>query len=625
MPEPTDEELWLTPPPRRVRREGGWVELPAEWASFRGDAALVRGALGQSQLRLAAAGGRDPGWLRVEFDDPTERGLSADQQRYALRIAPPVDGAAGAAGSTVNIRAQSRAGARHGLATLAQLLRRFGNRLPRVEIDDGPSFATRGVMLDVSRCRVPTMPELFSIVEMLAGLKVNHLQLYTEHTFAYTGHEEAWRGWSPLTAEEVRRLDAHCLAHGIELAANQNCFGHLAHWLKMPRYAGLAETHGDWMFDVWPRSGAFSLCPTDPGSLALVEDWLRQLLPCFTSGLVNIGCDETFDVGWGRSKAEVEKRGKGAVCAGYIEKVAAAARAHGKRAMMWGDLLAAHPEAAREIGEDVVALVWGYEPDTPFGEWCDAARRQAGRDVWVCPGTSSWRSIAGRTSERRANILRAAREGVDAGATGMLLCDWGDTGHHQVWPVAAMGIADGAAAAWNSEAAGEFDARAAAFHVLGDRAGETGPWLEALGDADLPLREVCLGLSRPGLKGRLKNQGALFADLHNAKWGEHIQVGASEDWKRVRARVEELAGPRPRVAPLVDDELAHTLEVMRFAADRAVWRRGPEAEHAAARLNLRERLIGIITEHRRLWAVRSRPGGLEQSVGFYGKVRDGMV
>ena len=42
----------------------------------------------------------------------------------------------------------------------------------------------QGYQLDVSRCKVPTMPTLFRMVDLLASLGYNQFQLYTEHTFA---------------------------------------------------------------------------------------------------------------------------------------------------------------------------------------------------------------------------------------------------------------------------------------------------------------------------------------------------------------------------------------------------------------------------------------------------------
>ncbi len=615
-PGPDHADLLLLPAPRRLERTGSDITLPA-----------------------------DPGPRAVERVRGGAEPAAAAGQAYTLTTH-----AADAFGNVATITAASPAGLRHARATLAQLWRRCRPRWPMVRIEDEPTFAVRGVMLDVSRDRVPAMPELFALVETLAGLKINHLQLYTEHTFAYGGHEAVWRGWAPLTPCELRRLDDHCQAHGIELAANQNCFGHLAAWLRLPAYAHLAETHGAWMFDVWPRSGPFSLCPTDPASLAFVEDLLGQLMPCLRSRRVNIGCDETYDVGSGRSKAEAERLGGGAegrsrLYAAFVSRVVAAVQrigGSGTRPHFWADIALSHPERLADLPRDLTALAWGYEPDSPFERWCQiltgGADVPSARSVWLCPGTSSWRSIFGRTAERRGNIDAAAAAGIAALARGQavegfLICDWGDTGHHQQWPVAMLGLADGANAAWNAQASGTFDPRAASLHALGDSSLGAGPWLAELGDADHALRQTALGLSRPGQTGRLLNQSALFIDMHKPLHDEPscsaVAGGPLALWAQARERVEALAARTPAVgSPLLSAELRLTSRVARFAAARGHERR--RAPHASPgslwRVALADDLRGIMAEHAGTWLARSRrggttstgaPGGLAHSQTFY--------
>ena len=111
----------------------------------------------------------------------------------------------------VHVVGADDAGLRHGRATLAQLRhradapgrRRADGTLPACRIEDWPDFAVRGVMLDVSRDRVPTLETLFALIDRLAGWKINQLQLYMEHTFAYVGHEEVWRHADPYTADDL--------------------------------------------------------------------------------------------------------------------------------------------------------------------------------------------------------------------------------------------------------------------------------------------------------------------------------------------------------------------------------------------------------------------------------------
>src|SRR6187455_2654898 len=73
----------------------------------------------------------------------------------------------------VRIEYRETAGLRAAGATLRQLLRQYGHRLPCLVIRDWPDFPRRGVMLDISRGRVPKLETLLQLVEHLADFKIN--------------------------------------------------------------------------------------------------------------------------------------------------------------------------------------------------------------------------------------------------------------------------------------------------------------------------------------------------------------------------------------------------------------------------------------------------------------------
>ncbi|MCC6285401.1 MAG: family 20 glycosylhydrolase [Phycisphaerales bacterium] len=564
--------------------------------------------------------------------EPEHRHAPMPAEAYRLRIE-------GSPRARVVVESSDPAGERHARATLAQLIRQYGHDLPALDIADAPAIADRGVMLDVSRCRVPTMDELRRTVNLLASLKFNHLQLYTEHTFAYDGHEDIWGGCDPLTPDEARTLDGWCRDRGIALTPNQNCFGHLRRWLRHPRYAPLAETHGLFRFLEWDRLGPHSLCPDDPGALRLVEGWLDQLLPCFSAGQVNLGCDETFDVGAGRSRPAAERDGAGAVRLGFVGRLCRAALRRGVRPMIWGDMLAAHAEHAHVIPPEAVALMWGYEPDIDFDALINAARRTCPeRRCWVCPGTSSWLSITGRGAERTATLRRAARAASSAGADGFMVCDWGDQGHRQQWPVTLRALADAAEAAWTGAPAARPSAAAeglgarvglacphgVSLHLFGDPSGRISPALDALSQCDAHLRSVCggtLASPRP-----LKNASALYRDLHTPL-GEPFPAGAMADPRADAGTWEEVAIPARQVreatealSPQVRHEVEITLDTALVARDRAIARRTGLAGGRAR--DLADRMDDLIARSRDAWRARSREGGREESERFDLRVRD---
>ncbi len=348
----------------------------------------------------------------------------------------------------VEILFREPAGMRAAMATLRQLMREYGRRLPCVVIRDWPDFCRRGVMLDISRGRVPKLETLLDLAERLADFKINELQLYTEHTFAYRGYKSVWDGWGALTGEEIRRLDARCRQLGIDLVPNQNSFGHLRYFLEHPRVRKLAEVAEPYE----DASGEFvrrpsTLAPNHPGTLPFLRGIYDELLPNFSSVFFNVGCDETWDLGRGQSKKLCQARGKGVVYLDFLNRVQREVSKRGKRMMFWGDIILKHPKLIAKLPKDVIALNWGYEANHPFDKET-ALFKKSGIPFYVCPGTSTWMTLIGKHDNALKNLRRAAAAGRKYGAMGYLITDWGDGGHPQPLAVSWLTFAAGAGMAW---------------------------------------------------------------------------------------------------------------------------------------------------------------------------------
>src|SRR5450432_3390431 len=175
-------------------------------------------------------------------------------------------------------------GLRAATATLRQLLREYGRRLPCLRLRDWPDFPRRGVMLDISRGRVPKLETLLDLAEKLSDFKINELQLYTEHTFAYTQYKSVWQSWGALTAKEIQILDARCRELGIDLVPNQNSFGHLRYFLadsRLKKLGGVSEPYEDG--DDATGNQEFlrrpsTLGPNHPGTLPFLRGLYDELL-----------------------------------------------------------------------------------------------------------------------------------------------------------------------------------------------------------------------------------------------------------------------------------------------------------------------------------------------------------
>jgi hypothetical protein len=303
-------------------------------------------------------------------------------------------------------------------------------------------------MLDVSRGRVPNLKTLFDLADHLADFKINELQLYTEHTFAYRRYRKVWNDWGALTGKEIRRLDTRCRELGIDLVPNQNSFGHLRAWFEHPPLKKLGEVSQPYEAD----GGAFlrypsTLAPAHPGTLPFLRGLYDELLPHFSSKLFNVGCDETWDLGRGQSRKLCVTRGRGRVYLDFLKSIHREVSRRGKRMMFWGDIILKYPRLIRHLPRKLIALNWGYEANHPFER--ETARFAHSKiPFYVCPGTSTWMTMIGRHDNALANLHAAARAGLRHGAIGYLITDWGDGGHPQPMAASYYPLLAGAALSW---------------------------------------------------------------------------------------------------------------------------------------------------------------------------------
>jgi hypothetical protein len=525
------------------------------------------------------------------------------------------------------LAAATPAGFAHAERTLGQLAEL--GEIPALEIRDRPAFARRGVMLDISRDRVPTLDSLRALVDDLARLKINELQLYTEHTFAYREHAEVWRDASPLTADEVRGIDAHCRARHVDLVPNQQSFGHWHRWLVQPRYRDLAECP-EGVRHPFRAAGAsapepFSLCPTDPRCRTLLAALYDELLPCFSSRFFHVGGDETFDLGQGRSARACRERGVGRVYLEFLKELHGLVSARGRRMVLWADILLHHAELVGELPRDVVPVIWGYEHDHPFEDEASRVAR-SGLDFYVCPGTSAWLSLGGRTANLLANVRSAANAGARHGALGLVVAEWGDGGHLQPPVTALPGFALAAGLAWNpgTNVDGATLAGVLDRHVLRDEAGVAGAALLDLGRTG----EVTGARARNGSPLAL-----LLSSIDEPFPPRRIEGLAPDGCRRAIEHAREVSGRLALVrslradALLVVDEMRWLARSQEFAArlGLALLEAGAGSAirglPAGSRAELGSLLGPLIEEHRRLWLQRSRPGGLERSLAWLERVR----
>jgi hypothetical protein len=513
---------------------------------------------------------------------------------------------------SVEVLASDAAGFFYGETTLAQLASLHGGGLPEGVVRDHPDLMVRGVMLDISRDKVPTTARLHALIDRLASLKVNQVQLYSEHTFAYRNHQGVHGAASPLDADEIRALDAYCRDRHIELVPNQNCLGHMNRWLAHERYRPLAIEPDGFVDPYGISREPMTIEPNDPRSLELVRELLAELLPLFTSRRVHVGLDEAWELPAERIDDFLA----------WAATLRGLPELNGHEMLMWGDMLSGHPDLLARLPAGVTVCEWGYDDWYPFDETC-AALANAGLPFWVAPGTSSWMSILGRVTNARNTCQRAASAALAHGAAGYLNTDWGDLGHLQQPVVSEPGFACGAAVSWCLESNADLDLAAAlSTHVFRDPTGGMADAVLSAGDAhrlvspQFPnMSTLVMNLYYPQLPvGRGLTKGLTAAELD--------AVEQCLDDARSAA-----ADSRPELgdAPLLRDEVAFGIDLVRLVLRDARARLDGdgfmESVPPHVRASLGADLDALTERYRSLWLANNRPGGLEDSVRWLANLR----
>jgi len=276
-----------------------------------------------------------------------------DDERYVLEVT---------AGGGSLTSAHPR-GVLHGLERMLQLITTGpdGPFLPALTLEDGPRFAWRGLLLDLSRHWLP-LGALERTLEGMAacGLDVLHLHLSDDQSFRFgsrrfpnlpgAGSDGRW-----LTVDDCRRLVDAADALGIRVVPELDMPGHAGSWLL-----GHPELSAGPVPRTLPRAfgvGPWALDPTSERVYTLLAELLEELAGVFPDRYLHIGGDEVEPRAWRTPAIETYMREHGiedhaALQARFSTRVSGIVEALGRRAVVWDDAL------HRDLPESVAVQIW---------------------------------------------------------------------------------------------------------------------------------------------------------------------------------------------------------------------------------------------------------------------------
>lgn len=361
-------------------------------------------------------------------------GFPAYMQAEGYSLVPDHNGIA--------LTAESDSGIFYALQTVKQLIQGYGTKavLQMATIRDWPAMKTRGLSDDLSRGPVPTLEFQKKQIRTLAAYKVNLYSPYFEHTMQYTADPLMAPPGGSISAEDARELVAYAAQYHITIAPEQEAFGHLHFLLNWEQYAPLSETpHGQ------------VLATGHPESLDLTKRMFTELAQIYPGPYLHVGADETFELGKGQTKADVDARGLNAVYLEEMTKIVSTLQPLHRKLLFWGDIAMHDPKLVKDLPQSfkdsVIAIAWEYNPQPKgFAKWITPFTA-AKMECWVAPGINNWRRVYPNYNFGLDNMQHFTAEGQADGCTGQLNTVWHDDGEtlaNNDW----YGILFGAAAAW---------------------------------------------------------------------------------------------------------------------------------------------------------------------------------
>jgi hypothetical protein len=402
-------------------------------------ASALSTAAGQSvAVATTSAAGRQIQLIREGSDTPLptidDHPGRDSREAYKLKLTPQGG----------EIRARSSAGLFYAVQTIRQLAATssLSGTLPEVQIEDWPSLAYRGLMMDTAHGPLPTVAEIERQLDFIARFKLNQYYFYAEANIELQGYPLLDYG-ARYSRQDIQRVVAYARERHIDVVPCLEFYGHLHDFFKLESYADLG---------VLPHGGEIN--PRNAKLQAVLADWLQQMASLFPSPWFHAGLDEP----WELERAGPQATGGVAPATLYLDHlrfVAATLNKLGKRPMYWADvssgaqLFTRYPELARQIPKDAIAVSWEYDANKDFGP---ALNPLIDRKVpfFVATGIWHWDDVSPEFTRTFQNIDGFVEQGRAGGALGVIHTAWTDDAQ-SIYREALPAFAYGGAAAWQQE------------------------------------------------------------------------------------------------------------------------------------------------------------------------------
>nr|MDO8087275.1 family 20 glycosylhydrolase [Candidatus Sigynarchaeum springense] len=426
--------------------------LPPEYQYFH---VLLSEELGKRLARDIKAGMRMPAPApdSVAIPPSLQGKIPADQHYHFLREGYFLEISNGKA----SLVAETPRGVFYAIMTLIQLAGNAGV-LPACRVLDWPSMEIRGVSDENARGQAGSVEGLKRYCRYIAMLKMNTFQMNLEDMFRSAKHPKSSdeeRGC--YSRDEIRELSDYAARYFVEVTPIQSTCGHLDNLFFLPEYKHLAEFENVAMcFDV-----------SNPKIYDYIKDIVDEEVDSwYLSPSFHMACDESWDVGKGRSQPFVIKKGIGKAyldhytrCYEIIKNALEARHGEGKyRIYIYHDIMIHHAAVLKDLPrKNLVIDIWRYSKTEKYKEIDTILQNHF--EFVVSGSVMDFQRITPSYAIAEKNIINITKYGFlkakEAGTPqlfkGHVVTTWGDFRSENPRDLRMPGYALCASVTWNIE------------------------------------------------------------------------------------------------------------------------------------------------------------------------------
>ena len=291
---------------------------------------------------------------------------------------------------------------------------------------------TFGVMLDLSRNAVMSLPTFKQYLVYLKKMGYNCVYFYNEDCYEIEG--EPFFGYlrGRYSIAEMKELDAYADSLGIEIIP---CIQTLAHLRSFARWRKANFEIND------------TLMVDDPRTYELVEKMIKTVSECFKTRRIHIGMDEAWELGRGNHLTKYGYEDGISMMKRHLERVNAIVEKYGCRAIIWSDMFIrpwskgkyVHlgDEGVKEVPKDAIEAVpegvefvyWDYYSDKKERYLNNLkTHAQFNNEIWFAGGIWCWRSLAPSNHYTIKTMVPAIEACREMKTKHIVMTIWGDNG-----------------------------------------------------------------------------------------------------------------------------------------------------------------------------------------------------